>query len=531
MKTNVFNVLMFSVFLLYGTSATAQDKQAPIKYEKWELGLNIGASQSQNDLNNFGKYENNLAGNLLLRYHLNTNLALRGNLLFGKISGDDANYSSRAGRGFTFSSPLTEASLVFEHDIFGHLRYRSMQEGRFRKILSPYAFAGMGATFTSPKNNYNEANQSDQKLAQIAEDRANNTQKVFTPGIIGMGFKVDLSERLLLQIETGLRLTWNDKLDAVSASGNTKKNDTYSFTGVGISYRFQAVKDRDHDGVTDENDACPDLAGPAATMGCPDADADGTADKSDRCPELAGLAALMGCPDADGDGIADLDDACPNQKGGKATNGCPDADGDGIQDDKDQCPEAKGLAVNNGCPDSDGDGILDKDDTCPTVKGIKAFKGCPDTDADGIEDALDQCPTVPGVAINFGCPEVKKQDVKLEDKKILEAAKYGVQFESGKSILKASSNSILDQVAALMSRYPEYKLTMKGYTDSAGADASNQKLSEARAKACFEYLVKKGIAADRMSHAGFGEREPVASNGTADGRAKNRRVEFDLIPK
>lgn len=85
------------------------------------------------------------------------------------------------------------------------------------------------------------------------------------------------------------------------------------------------VKDRDHDGVTDDKDDCPDSAGVVALNGCPDRDGDGIADKDDKCPDTVGVAKYQGCPipDSDGDGVNDDEDKCPNSKGDSTNKGCP----------------------------------------------------------------------------------------------------------------------------------------------------------------------------------------------------------------
>jgi OmpA-OmpF porin, OOP family len=311
--------------------------------------------------------------------------------------------------------------------------------------------------------------------------------------------------------------------------------------------------DRDKDGILDVNDACPDDPGPAATNGCPDKDGDNVADKDDKCVDIPGVVALAGCPDKDGDGITDADDACPEQKGIAAFRGCPDTDGDGVQDKDDNCPREKGLVSLKGCPDKDGDGIADKDDACPTEKGSVAAKGCPDADGDGVIDKDDACPKKagdpahkgcpdtdgdgvydnedrcvdrPGPASNKGCPELKK-----EDKQKLQNVIKNVQFETGKSVLLAKSLPVLDEVVTLMNQYPEYSLKISGHTDNQGNDDKNLTLSKARAQACYDYLVSKGVKAERMSHDGYGETQPVGDNATKEGREKNRRVDFDLFVK
>lgn len=307
--------------------------------------------------------------------------------------------------------------------------------------------------------------------------------------------------------------------------------------------------DKDSDGVTDKEDNCPDVAGPTTLKGCPDADSDGVSDKDDKCPKVAGFERLAGCPDTDLDGIADGDDKCPGVKGVAAFGGCPDTDGDGVEDAVDKCPRDKGLAAFNGCPDTDGDGIADaedkcpsekgtpakngcpeddidadgvkdKEDACPNVAGLVGLKGCPDGDKDGVADKDDACPAQAGTAANKGCPEIKQ-----EDKKVLIEA-MSVEFESGSAKIKATSFAILDKVVEVLNKYPEYNMSIQGHTDNQGNKTQNQTLSESRAKACFDYLVSKGITPTRVTHAGYGDTQPIGDNKTPEGRKQNRRVEF-----
>ncbi|HMQ47948.1 MAG TPA: OmpA family protein [Saprospiraceae bacterium] len=285
------------------------------------------------------------------------------------------------------------------------------------------------------------------------------------------------------------------------------------------------VTDRDGDGISDDQDLCPTVPGLQQFNGCPDSDGDGITDGEDECPQEAGKASLNGCPDRDGDGIADNNDECPDEPGIASLNGCPlrDRDGDGIADADDACPDVPGVVPLNGCPDKDGDGITDASDRCPDKPGVPAFNGCPDSDGDGLADPDDRCPNTAGPISNRGCPEIKQ-----EDKEVLTFAMKAVQFETGKATLRPESYDILNQVAEIMNRYPDYHLTISGHTDSVGDSASNQTLSENRAKTCFEYLTSKGISANRMSHAGYGESRPIANNKYKSGRDQNRRVEFDI---
>lgn len=286
--------------------------------------------------------------------------------------------------------------------------------------------------------------------------------------------------------------------------------------------------DSDGDGVTDNMDKCPNAAGLATLAGCPDKDSDGIADGDDDCPDVAGIADLKGCPDGDSDGITDANDECPTEAGLAAFNGCPDTDNDGLKDSDDDCPTEAGPANNKGCPilDADGDGLIDADDKCPNLSGPKENNGCPypDTDSDGVLDKDDKCPNKAGPASNKGCPELK-----VEDKETLSFAAQNIYFDTGKSRIKSSSFEIMDKVADILVRYPDYNCSIGGHTDSVGNSKLNQMLSEKRAKACYDYLVSKGISGSRLSYTGYGESQPIADNKFTAGRDQNRRVEFNVF--
>lgn len=267
-------------------------------------------------------------------------------------------------------------------------------------------------------------------------------------------------------------------------------------------------------------------AGLKFKFGAKDTDGDGIIDKEDACPEVAGLAQFNGCPDTDLDGIQDSADTCPTEAGLPELNGCPDRDGDGVADKDDACPDDAGLKVLNGCPDADGDGVADKDDKCPTVKGEKANAGCPwpDTDGDKVLDKDDKCPTVAGTVANNGCPEVSEDTMK----KLNDYAKT-ILFDTGKASFQKQTLPVLEAMAAILKEYPTAKFHLEGHTDSDGKDALNLQLSKDRAAAVKNYLVEKGIAADRLTSEGYGETKPVASNKTKAGKAQNRRVEVKLV--
>ncbi len=189
-----------------------------------------------------------------------------------------------------------------------------------------------------------------------------------------------------------------------------------------------------------------------------------------------------------------------------------DTDGDGFIDDEDGCPDEAGLSP-DGCPepepepppdtdtDTDGDGILDVDDACvDEPESINAFE-----DADG-------------------CPDELPSDLGA-----FEGTLEGVTFQSNSARLRPGSRRTLDEVVAVLGKYPQVRVEISGHTDSSGALEHNVELSTARAEAVKVYLVERGVTEDRVDTRGAGADEPVDTNATVEGRANNRRIEFRLL--
>lgn len=104
-------------------------------------------------------------------------------------------------------------------------------------------------------------------------------------------------------------------------------------------------------------------------------------------------------------------------------------------------------------------------------------------------------------------------------------------FDFDKATLRPESTNELERLTKLLNDVPTLKIEISGHTDAKGAADYNQKLSQNRAKAVVDYLVKAGIAADRLTFAGYGKDQPIASNDTDEGRQLNRRTEFKIISK
>ncbi len=213
-----------------------------------------------------------------------------------------------------------------------------------------------------------------------------------------------------------------------------------------------------------------------------------------------------------------------------------DRDGDGVDDVTDVCPTVVGEATGPrpGCPpDADGDGIRDIDDRCPQQPGVPSDvadkHGCPpDGDGDGIVDASDACPRERGSATTEpttnGCPDA----VRIVGAQIV--ISQTIEFATGKNDVAAVSEPVLSQVARLLEDHPDIaRVAVDGHTDDVGLEKDNLALSRRRAVAVVRWLVGHGVDERRLEARGFGPRRPLVANDGEEGRARNRRVEFQIL--
>jgi outer membrane protein OmpA-like peptidoglycan-associated protein len=181
-------------------------------------------------------------------------------------------------------------------------------------------------------------------------------------------------------------------------------------------------------------------------------------------------------------------------------------DKDGNQDG-DGCPE----------PDNDGDGVPDVAD------GKK--------DASGFGECRDQPETKNDYADEDGCPDATPKRVRITQFQIEILEK--VFFDYNKATIKPVSFSLLEEVATVIQQHPQLtKIRVEGHTDHHGDDAYNERLSQERADAVAAFLVSRGIPMGRLEARGWGESHPLvpgAAGRTAEGRARNRRVEFHIV--
>ncbi len=359
-------------------------------------------------------------------------------------------------------------------------------------------------------------------------------QGVHTEIILGLDATFHFSGNSSLRLGTGTRMDdailWIAELKWGQKSFYLAYDDNYSLlkpvTGgngaleVGISLRFGQMQlknqaDTDGDGIQDHLDQCPDVPGLPELDGCP------------RPEEIAQKT------DSDGDGIPDIDDRCPLEPGLLKWQGCIDSDADGLIDPEDRCPNLAGIATFGGCPykpnDADGDGVPDELDYCVYIKGSVATRGCPDTDGDGLSDIDDECPYFKGPKSNGGCPLTTTSD-KESPKNLKPLKRVTVHFDTDKAVIKPHEYHLLYELATWLQQLSDYHILIAGHTDAEGSSPYNEGLGMRRAEAVRDFLRQRGVPIEKMELISYGETLPVDTNGTEEGKARNRRTEVIVLP-
>lgn len=196
-----------------------------------EAGLFLGTTTYQGDLaeNHVEPNEMHFAFGGHLRYHFHEKLKMRGNVIYGHISGRDTNAKNEGlyNRGWSFTSHIVEMSLALEYHPFGKPREDNV--GFYRRQVTPFVAGGIGlANFAPTVKTVRPAD------AGRFPERGYSTSSLTVPVMAGVTF--DFSEDFLLSLEAGSRLTFNDYLDGVSKNGNPKKGDLFIFVGISINY-------------------------------------------------------------------------------------------------------------------------------------------------------------------------------------------------------------------------------------------------------------------------------------------------------
>ncbi len=182
-------------------------------------------------------------------------------------------------------------------------------------------------------------------------------------------------------------------------------------------------------------------------------------------------------------------------------------------------------AVAENSKDSDQDGVVDSEDQCPDEPGLLMYMGCPSKDNTVEKEDLNNKPS--NNLDNFVDNNTGRMT--QEEQGVFDRAVQNINFESGTANLTMESEYVLDSLATILNRYPEYSLKISGHTDNTGSSRDNKILSVKRAFKVKYFLSNRGVKMGRITSDGYGDTQPISNNDTEEGRSLNRRVEFELL--
>ncbi len=393
----------------------------------------------------------------------------------------------------------------------------------FRLLFSPFSFeswnpflyAGIGAV------HYNMEQQPGNADASVKT----KGWSLYAPGGLGLQFALD--DHTAFEISGGYNYGFNDKINTITvvSQPNAPKKDAFWSALIGLTVTGESGSaDPDGDGLTNREEK---------QLGTdkknPDSDGDGLMDGAEVLTHKTNPLSA----DSDGDALKDGEEVNNYRTDANKT----DTDGDGLNDG----PEVTQHNTNPLKADTDDDGLSDGSE----VNQYKTNPNKTDTDVDGLADGaeVNQHKTDPnkldtdGGTVNDGQeianntnPLDPSDDIPKKPVLQVEVGKAivleGIVFKTGKADIEPKSEEILDQAFNTLDQSKEIQVQIRGYTDNVGGRKMNMRLSQRRADAVKAWLVSKGISADRISAKGFGPDQPIADNKTADGRQKNRRIEF-----
>jgi outer membrane protein OmpA-like peptidoglycan-associated protein/opacity protein-like surface antigen len=199
---------------------------------------------------------------------------------------------------------------------------------------------------------------------------------------------------------------------------------------------------------------------------------------------------------------------------------------------RDKDPESKQQPPPPTPGDRDRDTVLDEEDFCPDTFGVPP-RGCPqvcidDNDADGLPNPEDECVDNPenrnGFEDGDGCPDEIPPEL-IEIAGVME----GIFFDNDKDVIKSNSQPVLDQAVETLQAHPTIRVRIVGHTSSSGGYRHNIDLSQRRAASVKRYLTEHGVDETRLETDGVGPDQPIDTNETPEGQARNRRIEFTII--
>ncbi len=509
MYITILGVGLCALLLMGG--AAAQNVEG-----RWAIGALGGGNVWINDLN---KTKFGLGGNLSLRYGLSSffSVGLQGGYEVLKANQDPAV------PGLAYSYLHVDAYTIA---LSAFLRLAPSN------TISPYVRFGGGMMLYKRKTTGGSP----------APDNLQHTTYIIP---VGLGLEAFTSSNFALDVEVGA----TNFSDAVDLLGSSSPDGALA---VKVGFHWFPGRsdsdDDDNDGLTNgqerrigTNPNNPDTDGDGLTDGDEvrkyhtnplrsDTDGDGLSDGDEVMKYHTDPTKY----DTDGDGLSDGDEILKYHTDPLKA----DTDGDGLSDgDEVLRYHTDPLKV-----DTDGDGLSDYDE----VKVYKTDPLNPDTDGDGLSDGeevlkyhtdplradTDGGGMIDGAEIIRGTNPLDPKDDIVKESIILERGKttvmQGINFLTGSATLTRESERMLEQAYAALVANSDLKMEIAGYTDDVGSRVSNERLSQRRAEAVRAWFIAKGIGGSRLTALGYGMRDPVESNKTAEGRAKNRRIEFHV---
>ncbi len=471
------------------------------------LGVGVGGVMGDTDFGRDDDYGIN--GNFFIRHRFIGPLEgqLNGSFL-GTISRDDLD--------------------AYETDL-NSVDYRLLLRLFWTEYFSPYVYGGGGALY------YNNS------IAPTSSFTASTEETGWVGFIpVGGGLQIGINDMVSIEVSGGYNLALSDDLNryvskeddgyfnGVAGLTLTGDNGNADPDGDGLTNNEEKelgtdkkVADSDGDGLSDGDEFRQFKTDPLNA----DTDSDGLSDSEEI--NVHNTSPRSG--DSDNDGLSDKDEVMSHKT--NPTNADTDADG---LSDKDELMVHK-TDPNNG--DVDGDGLSDGEE----INNHKTNAKNVDTDGDGLDDRVeltthksnplsadsDNGSVNDGVEVNRGTnPNDADDDVILE---IAEGAPIildGITFATGKADITPESAAELEKAYRTLNAYPDMLVEIHGYTDVTGSRRGNLRLSQRRADSVRAWLIRRGIDGSRINSKGFGPDNPVATNETAEGRAKNRRIEF-----
>ncbi|PKL82081.1 MAG: hypothetical protein CVV24_11950 [Ignavibacteriae bacterium HGW-Ignavibacteriae-3] len=417
---------------------------------------------------------------------------------YGTLKGDDFNYTTmkKGTGGYSTSIIPIDARLLYTPWTLEN--------------WNPYIYAGVGLL------NYNVGTKPNVVSPITVESEGWTAAFPF-----GIGTEIRLSDEILLDLSAGVNYSLTENLNYYKI---VDFSDGYLNLGAGITFTGEGCNtDKDGDGLTrcEEEELGTDPRNS-------DTDGDGLKDGA----EVKQYKTDPRNPDTDGDGLKDGEEVMKY----KTDPLKADTDNDGLND-YDEVMTHRTDPLN---PDTDSDGLKDGEEALKYK--TSPFKA--DTDSDGLKDGEEvlKYKTDPlkadtdggtvndGIEVNRGTnPLDPKDDIAPTQGVVQKTMNFdNVLFDVNKSELSKTAKATLDNVYKACLKLDDAKLQLAGHTSSPASEEYNMELSQRRVDAVKNYLVKKGFKAELIYAEAFGEMEPVASNDTEAGRAKNRRTEIKV---